>query len=60
MKHGPIALIEDNIPVIMFLVSDGNEDKAISNLQEAYSRGAKIILIAIKNVLIKPLLHILQ
>ena len=41
MKHGPIALIEDQVPVIMFLVSDGNEDKAISNLQEAYSRGAK-------------------
>ncbi len=48
MKHGPIALIEDQVPVIMFLVSDGNEDKAISNLQEAYSRGAKIILIADK------------
>jgi len=46
MKHGPIALIEEDVPVIMFLVSDGNEDKAISNLQEAHSRGAKIILIA--------------
>ncbi len=46
MKHGPIALIENDIPVVMFLISDGNEDKSISNLQEAYSRGAKIILIA--------------
>ena len=46
MKHGPIALIENDIPVIMFLISDGNEDKSISNLQEAYSRGAKIILIS--------------
>ena len=53
MKHGPIALIEDEVPVIMFLVSDGNEDKAISNLQEAYSRGAKIILIADKNCIQK-------
>ncbi len=53
MKHGPIALIEDNVPVIMFLVSDGNEDKAISNLQEAYSRGAKIILIADKKCIDK-------
>ena len=53
MKHGPIALIEDQVPVIMFLVSDGNEDKAISNLQEAYSRGAKIILIADKNCIQK-------
>ena len=53
MKHGPIALIEDDVPVIMFLVSDGNEDKAISNLQEAYSRGAKIILIADKKCIDK-------
>ncbi len=53
MKHGPIALIEENVPVIMFLVSDGNEDKAISNLQEAYSRGAKVILIADKKCIDK-------
>jgi glutamine---fructose-6-phosphate transaminase (isomerizing) len=46
MKHGPIALIEDDLPVVMFLIADGLEDKSISNLQEAYSRGAKIILIA--------------
>ena len=53
MKHGPIALIEDDIPVIMFLISDGNEDKSISNLQEAYARGAKIILIADKSCIEK-------
>ena len=53
MKHGPIALIEDDVPVIMFLVSDGNEDKSISNLQEAHSRGAKIILIADKKCIEK-------
>ncbi len=53
MKHGPIALIEDDVPVIMFLLSDGNEDKSISNLQEAYSRGAKIILIADKKCIVK-------
>ena len=45
MKHGPIALIENGLPVIMFLVADGYEDKSISNLQEAYSRGATIIVI---------------
>jgi glucosamine--fructose-6-phosphate aminotransferase (isomerizing) len=48
MKHGPIALIEDELPVIMFLIADGLEDKSISNLQEAHSRGAKIILFADK------------
>jgi glucosamine--fructose-6-phosphate aminotransferase (isomerizing) len=45
MKHGPIALIEDDLPVIMFLIADGYEDKSISNLQEAYSRGSKVIII---------------
>ena len=45
MKHGPIALIENGLPVIMFLVADGYEDKSISNLQEAHSRGATIIVI---------------
>ena len=53
MKHGPIALIEDDVPVVMFLISDGNEDKSISNLQEAHSRGAKIILIADKKCIEK-------
>ena len=45
MKHGPIALIEDDLPVVMFLIADGYEDKSISNLQEAYSRGSKVIVI---------------
>ena len=59
MKHGPIALIEGDVPVVMFLISDGNEDKSISNLQEAYSRGAKIILIADKNCIEKaPFAHL--
>jgi glucosamine--fructose-6-phosphate aminotransferase (isomerizing) len=48
MKHGPIALIEDDLPVIMFLIADGYEDKSISNLQEAYSRGSKVIVIGDK------------
>ena len=59
MKHGPIALIDDDMPVIMFLISDGFEDKSISNLQEAYSRGAKIILIADKICIEKaPFAHL--
>ena len=53
MKHGPIALIEENLPVIMFLISDGLEDKSISNLQEAVSRGAKTILVADKKSISK-------
>ncbi len=53
MKHGPIALIEEDLPVIMFLTSDGLEDKAISNLQEAISRGANTILISDKKCINK-------
>lgn len=46
MKHGPIALIEEDLPIIMFLTSDGMEEKSISNLQEALARGAKVFLIS--------------
>ena len=47
------------MPVIMFLISDEFEDKSISNLQEAYSRGAKIILIADKICIEKaPFAHL--
>ncbi len=46
MKHGPIALIEDGLPIIMFLASDGMEEKSISNLQEAIARGGKVFVIS--------------
>ena len=46
MKHGPIALIEEGLPVISLLGSDALAPKVISNLKEAQARGAKIILIA--------------
>ena len=48
MKHGPIALIEEGLPIIMFLTSDGIEEKSISNLQEALARGGKVFLITDK------------
>ena len=50
MKHGPIALIEDGLPVISLLGSDALAPKVISNLKEAQARGAKIILIAADSV----------
>ena len=46
MKHGPIALIEDGLPVVALLAADKVMAKASSNLQEASARGGKIILIA--------------
>ena len=48
MKHGPIALIEDGLPVVSLLSDDELSMKAASNLQEAAARGAEIIAIGTK------------
>ena len=45
MKHGPIALIEDGLPVVALLAADEVMGKAASNLQEASARGGRVILI---------------
>ncbi len=45
MKHGPIALIDEALPVVAIVPSDELFDKTASNIQEAASRGAKIIAI---------------
>lgn len=46
MKHGPIALIEDGLPVVALLAADTVMTKASSNLREASARGGKIILLS--------------
>ncbi len=43
MKHGPIALIDRDMPVVALMPADGNRDRTLSNLQEAAAREAKII-----------------
>jgi len=45
MKHGPIALIDDRMPVIVIATSKGHYDKVVSNIQEIKSRKGKIIAI---------------
>jgi len=45
MKHGPIALIDKNLPVIVIAPQQYFLDKVLSNLQEVKARGAKVILI---------------
>ena len=45
MKHGPIALLEEGLPVISFVSEDEIARKAISNLKEAEARGGYIIVI---------------
>ncbi len=46
MKHGPIALIDENMPVVFIVPKDGIYDKVISNLQEVRARRGRIIAIA--------------
>jgi glucosamine--fructose-6-phosphate aminotransferase (isomerizing) len=46
MKHGPIALIDENVPVIVLAPSDALFDKTLSNVQEVIARGGKVIFIS--------------
>ena len=45
MKHGPLALIEDGMPVIVLAPKDRYIEKTISNMQEVIARGGKVIMI---------------
>lgn len=46
MKHGPIALIDEHVPVIVIAPSGPLFDKTISNMQEVQARGGKVVLIS--------------
>ncbi len=46
MKHGPIALIDENLPVVALVPQDKVFDKMRGNLQEAKTRGAAIIVVS--------------
>jgi glutamine---fructose-6-phosphate transaminase (isomerizing) len=46
MKHGPIALIDENMPVVFVVPKDGIYEKVMSNLQEVRARRGRIIAIA--------------
>ncbi len=46
MKHGPIALIADNVPVVVLAPSDALFDKTLSNVQEVLARGGKVMMIS--------------
>jgi glucosamine--fructose-6-phosphate aminotransferase (isomerizing) len=45
LKHGPIALIDENVPVIVVAPGDELFEKTVSNMQEVAARGGKIILL---------------
>ena len=46
MKHGPLALIENGMPVVVIAPKDRFYEKTISNMQEVIARGGKILLIS--------------
>ena len=46
MKHGPLALIEEGLPVIVIAPKDKYFEKTLSNMQEVISRGGKILFIS--------------
>jgi glucosamine--fructose-6-phosphate aminotransferase (isomerizing) len=45
MKHGPIALIDENMPVVFIALHDGTYEKILSNIQEVRARRGQVIAI---------------
>ena len=48
MKHGPIALIDENMPVVVIATKKGNYHKVVGNIMEIKARGGQIIAIVSK------------
>jgi len=46
LKHGPIALIDENVPVIVVAPEDELHEKTVSNMQEVAARGGQIVLVS--------------
>ena len=46
MKHGPIALIDENVPVVVVAPEDDLFEKTVSNMQEVAARGGQIVLVS--------------
>ena len=54
MKHGPIALVDEHLPVVFLATKDNCYEKIISNIQEIKARGGKIIALATEGDEIVP------
>ena len=46
LKHGPIALVDENMPVVVLAPNDGLYEKTISNMEEVAARGGQIVLLS--------------
>ena len=62
MKHGPIALIDEHMPVVVIATKKGHYDKVVSNIQEIKSRKGKLIAIVTKgDTIVKELAdHVIE
>ncbi|AEI36785.1 glutamine--fructose-6-phosphate transaminase (isomerizing) [Francisella salina] len=50
LKHGPLALVDKNMPIVAMVPNDDLLDKTLSNLQEVHARGGKLILFVDKAI----------
>jgi glucosamine--fructose-6-phosphate aminotransferase (isomerizing) len=56
MKHGPIALIDSEMPIVVIATKKGNYDKVVSNIQEVKARGGRLIAIVTEgDIIVKEL-----
>ncbi len=46
MKHGPIALIDEKMPVVVVMPKDSSSERILGNVQEALARGGKVVAVA--------------
>ncbi|MCB0395656.1 MAG: glutamine--fructose-6-phosphate transaminase (isomerizing) [Flavobacteriales bacterium] len=62
MKHGPIALIDEEMPVVVLATKKGNYEKVVSNIQEVKARNGKIIAVVTEgDVTVKELAdHVIE
>ena len=62
MKHGPIALIDENMPIVVVAINKGHYEKTVSNIQEIKARKGKVIAIVTKgDVTVKALAdHVIE
>ena len=54
MKHGPIALVDENLPVVFIATKDSYHEKIVSNMQEIKARKGKIISIITEGDTVSP------
>jgi glucosamine--fructose-6-phosphate aminotransferase (isomerizing) len=54
MKHGPIALIDEEMPVVFIATRDSSYDKIISNIQEVRARKGKVIAVVTEGDVLIP------